>query len=143
MAKKTFTKEQIIAAYAVLRTSNTDKLTVTDRLKVSDILRMMRPILRAHKEDIAEAENTLKPEALTEIEVKVKEESNLTQLDMVRSSIFKHEHDEAKARYERQRLAEEHELDIITFDKACLDKFIEANPGWTPEQLMVVIDVLG
>ena len=142
MAKKTFKKEQIIAAYAVLRAAKTDKFTVTDRLKVSDILRVIRPIVNAHQEDITAAEDTLKPKALTEIEDKVKEESNLTQLDVVRPSSIKHEHDEAKARYERQRLAEEHELDIITFDKDCLDKLIEGNPEWTPEELMVVIDVL-
>ena len=144
MAKKTFKKEQIIAGYAVLKDAKLTKIdTVSDKLKVVDALRLMRPIVKTHQEDMETARETLRPEALTEIQRKVKESTEVTQMEMVRSSILSNEYNEALVRYSAQRLAEEVEVDLTAFDKPCLDKLIEGNPDWTPEQLMSLIDVLG
>ena len=144
MAKKTFKKEQIIIAYTILKDAKLSKLdTVSDKLKVVDALRMMRPVVKAHDEDLETARETLRPEALTETQRKIKEDNEISQLDMVRSTILNNEYGEALTRYVRERLAEEVEIDLVAFGKPCLDKLIEANPDWTPEQLMVVIDVLG
>ena len=144
MAKKTFKKEQIIIAYTILKDAKLSKLdTVSDKLKVVDALRMMRPVAKAHDEDLETARETLRPEALTETQRKIKEDNEISQLDMVRSTILNNEYGEALSRYVRERLAEEVEIDLVAFGKPCLDQLIEANPGWTPEQLMVVIDVLG
>lgn len=62
MAKKTFKKEQIIAAYTVLKEAKLDKIeAVGDKLKVVDALRVMRPVVKAHDEDVEAARETLRP----------------------------------------------------------------------------------
>lgn len=144
MAKKTFKKEQIIAAYNILKDAKLGKIdTVSDRLKVSDVLRVMRPIVKAHDEDMEAVRETLRPEALAELQCKIKEGTEVTQMDMTRATLLNGDYNEALVRYVAQRMAEEHEFDLVALSKECTERLIEGNPDWTPEQLMALMDVLG
>lgn len=145
MAKKTFTKEQIIVAYPVLlKESKLDKIeAVGDKLKVVDALRVMRPVVKAHDEDVETARETLRPEAMTEIQRKIKEGGEVSQMEMVRLTLLNDEYNDALARYARQRAAEEVELDIIALSKECRERLIDGNREWSAEKIMSVIDVLG
>lgn len=144
MAKKTFKKEQIIAAYTILKDAKLGKIdTVSDRLKVSDVLRVMRPVVKAHDEDMEAVRENLRPEALAELQRKIKEGAEVSQMEMVRSTLLNSDYNEALVRYVAQRMAEDHDIDLVALGKECIDRLIEGNPDWTPEQLMALIDVLG
>lgn len=144
MAKKTFKKGQIVEAYNVLADAKLGKIdTVTDKLKVVDALRVMRPIVKSHNEDLETARETLKPAGLEESQRRLRDNGNVTQVEMVRNTILSNEYGEALNRYVRERLAVEGEVELTPLGKETIDKLIEGNPEWTPGQIMSLIDVLG
>lgn len=144
MAKKIFKKEQIIAAYNVLKDAKLGKVeTVTDKLRVVDAIRMMRPVVTTHDDAIETARKSLMPEGLEAAQKQLRDSGKPTQIEMMKVSMLQSEYNEALTKYARALLSEDADVKVSSLSKECLDHLIEGNPDWTPEQIMAVIDVLG
>ncbi len=142
--KKTLEVKQVVDAYAILKVANLSKIaTTTDKYRVVDALRYLRPVDAEHDATVVDARETLKPVKYDETTKRIRESEELRQVDILRSNILTEAYNEAMDGFIRKEMSREIEVPIIPLGKDCMDKLIEGNPAWTPEQIMTVIDVLG
>ncbi|MDE6371436.1 MAG: hypothetical protein K2K92_08120, partial [Duncaniella sp.] len=97
----------------------------------------------AYKEDKDAAEDTLHPGAMTEIERRVKDGADATNLDIMRHTLLNNEYQRALRQYDAERLAEELEVELNPIPQEHIDRILEGNPNWNAEQIMHFLDVLG
>lgn len=155
MAKNNDNKKQnkelkadlIIAAYQTVKKANLASIeTLTDRLRVVDAVRVMKPVAAAFEDAMETARELLKPEgydAAVEKARKAESDGKANPADVAKANAMSREYLAAMQADERKHLEAVHPIGLEALPKSVLDKLIEGNPAWTPEQIMTVVDVLG
>jgi len=137
----------IIAAYQTVKKANLASIeTLTDRLRVVDAVRVMKPVAAAFEDAMETARELLKPEgydAAVEKARKAESDGNPNPADVAKANAMSREYLAAMQSDERKHLEAVHTIGLESLPKPVLDKLIEGNAAWTPEQIMTIVDVLG
>ncbi len=145
--KKRLKTEVIIGAFGALRKADLSLVeTFTDRVRVSDGVRLLRMATEDFEDKLKNRSELLKPAGLDELREKLRgaaeRKESLDPKEVMKLNVMTEGYNAELMRSERELLEEEREIDLPPLAKETVDKVLEGNPKWNPEQMIAVMDAL-
>ena len=147
--KKTLKTDVIIGAYVTLKKGNLELVeTFTDRLRISDGVRLMGAVKEDFESKRANREDMLKPSGFDELREKLRAEAKEKKQqhdpkEVMKFNVMVEEYNAQLLRSEKDLLDEEREIELPEFATEVIHKVLEGNAKWTAEQMIAVMDALG
>lgn len=135
--------DRIIEIRNLLLNANYEKMTRDERREFIILRKKMRPIAEEAEKDRKDAEETLKPQILKDIqEGKVKFDS-LTDEQKAKADAEVSDYWRELADVMRPVMEKEQEIEFPKLPAEAFDRFMDANPKWTGAQTDALIEAFG